>query len=92
MYTAKAGKEIDDGSIFNEQFSVVRQNVDGIGWTHDAMSLQKRSAFVGLEGEVVKLTSGIEAMEIAHNDIAEIADAVKDDRDRCIGRHIRLYE
>lgn len=55
------------------------------------MPLQQGSPFVGLEGEVLKLTSGVEPMEVAHDDVAEVADAVKDHRDRCTGRHIRLY-
>lgn len=89
MDAAEVCEEVDDRTVLNEKLATVGDHIDCIGWTCDATTREQGGTLVRLEGEVAELLSGIEAVQVPDNNIAEVADAVEDDRDRCVGGHLR---
>lgn len=89
MDATEAGEEVDDRTVLNEKLTAVGDHIDRIGWTCDAMTREQGGTLVRLEGEVAELLFCIEAVQVPHNNIAQIADAVEDHGDRCVGGHLR---
>ena len=87
MQAAQTGEQIDHCHVLDHELLVVRDHVNGVWRTGNAARRENSGAFLRLEGNVPELSFAVPSAQISDGDIAEFADAVEDDRYRCVAGH-----